>query len=419
MNERSFVGFGFGPIQTGLMIREAFASGSFGSAVVAEVDQALVDAVRRAGDAVTINIAGARGIRSETLRPIRLLNPRQAEDRRQIIEAIRSSPEMATAIPSVDLYAAGGDASIAALLAEGAGGGPQRIVYAAENNNFAARLLRDAVVARAPAGDFGGLQILDTVIGKMSGVISTPQDMQRLGLAPLVPGLPRCVLVEEFNRISVSRVTLPGVRRGITVFEEKADLLPFEEAKLYGHNAVHALLGYLARLRGYRVMSEIRSDKELLALGRKAFLEECGAPLVRRHAGTGDPLFTTAGFTAYADDLLQRMTNPFLFDSVDRVIRDPVRKLGWDDRLFGTMRLALEYGIEPRTMALGAAAATRLAAQEEEKKAGRGSAGRASDYLTALWGDKADPGVKRRCLALVDEATDRLARFGAGSGARG
>ncbi len=87
-----------------------------------------------------------------------------------------------------------------------------------------------------------------------------------------------------------------GVCTGrIRVFEEKDDLLPFEEAKLYGHNAVHALLGYLARLRGYDVMSRIGDDAQLMELGRRVFLEESGAPLIRRHAGTGDPLFTREG----------------------------------------------------------------------------------------------------------------------------
>ena len=80
----------------------------------------------------------------------------------------------------------------------------------------------------------------------MSGVVSSAAEMRRLGLEPLVPGFEKCVLVEEFNRILISRITLPGFERRIQVFEEKDDLLPFEEAKLYGHNAVHALLGYLA-----------------------------------------------------------------------------------------------------------------------------------------------------------------------------
>ncbi len=251
------------------------------------------------------------------------------------------------------------------------------------------------------------LQILNTVVGKMSGVISSEADMRRLGLVPLVAGLPRCVLVEEFNRILVTRVTLPGFHRGIRVFEEKDDLLPFEEAKLFGHNAIHAVLGYLAKLRGYQSMSEIRDDGELMSLGRTAFLDESGAALVRRHGGRGDPLFTRAGFTAYAEDLLVRMTNPFLHDSVERIIRDPVRKLAWGDRLFGTMRMALEQGIEPRTIALGAAAAATPAA------AAAGVTVRA--FLLHLWGAAADGPQRERCLALVEEAAARLPALARGS----
>ena len=40
---------------------------------------------------------------------------------------------------------------------------------------------------------------------------------------------------------------MPDFKRGITVFDEKGTLQPFEEAKLYGHNAAHALMGYLAQ----------------------------------------------------------------------------------------------------------------------------------------------------------------------------
>jgi hypothetical protein len=57
----TFVGFGFGPIQTGLMLCEAAESGNFDRFVIAEVDQVLVDAVRAAGDVVTILSSGGFG----------------------------------------------------------------------------------------------------------------------------------------------------------------------------------------------------------------------------------------------------------------------------------------------------------------------------------------------------------------------
>jgi len=165
---------------------------------------------------------------------------------------------------------------------------------------------------------------------------------------------------------------------------------------------VHALLGYLARLRGYEVMSRIGDDARLMELGRAVFLQESGAALIRRHASTGDRLFTSKGWAAYADDLLRRMVNPWLFDRVDRIIRDPARKLAWDDRLFGTMRCALEAGISPRGMALGAAAAVEYA----EPQAGRNGGARA--YLRGLWGEASADPARESCLRLVEEAAPRL-----------
>jgi mannitol-1-phosphate 5-dehydrogenase len=397
----TFVGFGFGPIQTGLMLFEAMESGSFSRFAIAEVDQGLVNAVRLAGDAISINIAGRDGIRTRRLSGIRLFNPRVTEDRKRLLSEIGDAAECATAIPSVDLYAAGGDASVAAALAEGASDGRRRIVYTAENNNYAAERLGEEIHKRVPGSQTPGLQLLNTVIGKMSGVISTKDEMRRLGLAPLVPGFDKCVLVEEFNRILISPVTLPGFTRGIRVFEEKDDLLPFEEAKLYGHNAIHALLGFMARLRGCEVMSGIREDPDLMALGRRAFIEESGAALIGKHAATGDPLFTADGFQAYADDLLERMTNPFLHDKVERIIRDPQRKMGWNDRLFGTMRLCISQGIRPEAMALGAAAACALDP----------SASPPREILTRAWGAEAAGKEREECLTLVEQATRQLATW--------
>jgi hypothetical protein len=149
VTQRTFVGFGFGPIQTGLMLLEAMASGNFDRSVVAEVDQALVDGVRGAGNAVTVNIAGRSGIRTVVLPNCLLYNPRVPADRTRMVDAIRESSELATAVPSVELYSAGGTASIAAMLAEGALDGRQRVIYTAENNNYAAEILHREIQKQA------------------------------------------------------------------------------------------------------------------------------------------------------------------------------------------------------------------------------------------------------------------------------
>ena len=56
--------------------------------------------------------------------------------------------------------------------------------------------------------------------------------------------------------------------------------------------------------------------------------------------------------------------NPFLADPVDRVIRDPVRKLGWEDRLIGAIRLTLQADVEPVELTRAARLALTAACKE-------------------------------------------------------
>jgi mannitol-1-phosphate 5-dehydrogenase len=194
------------------------------------------------------------------------------------------------------------------------------------------------------------------VIGKMSRTVTGTLEVAGSALAPIAPGLDRAFLVEKFNRIFVDRCIIDDFKPGIGLFVEKDDLLPYEEAKLYGHNAIHALLGYLGIARGYENMTELGNDKELLRIARTALYNESGAALIRKHAGI-DELFTKDGHRRYAEDLLARIMNPWLGDTLERAARNVVRKLGCRDRLFGTMSLALDRGIRPVNMALGAVAA--------------------------------------------------------------
>ena len=367
--DRTFVGFGFGAIQAGLFLYEAYQSGNFGRLVVAEVLPDRVDAVRRADGRYWLNIARADGIERTEVGPVEIYDPAVAEDRERLMAAVAGAEEIATAIPSVRWYASPGPGSLHRVLAQGLRekvrqNGPRAVIYAAENHNHAAEILEEAVFGAIPAGEQDAVRararFLDTVIGKMSGVKTDAEEIEALDLRPITPGVPTAFLVEAFNHILISRIDFgaqPFIR-GIQVFEEKDDLLPFEEAKLYGHNAVHALAAYLGWLRGHEFIADIRHDDELMALLRAAFIQESGGALARKYAGV-DALFTPAGYAAYADDLLVRMTNPWLRDTVERVGRDPERKLGWEDRLIGTMRLALAQNIQPERFALGAAAALR------------------------------------------------------------
>ncbi len=372
--KKRFLGFGFGVIQTGLFLHEAMRSGNFESFTVAEIEQDVVDRVRANGNSVTINVAGRDGVEQIELSDIHIFNPRVPADREKIAQSISESDEMATAVPSVRIYGEGDQASIASLLAGSLDSEKPQILYAAENNNYAGEILRNEILKSTSREKLQHFQILDTVIGKMSGTVEGREEIDRLGLAPMTPEMTRAVLVEEFNRILISRICLPDFTRGIDVFRERRELLPYEEVKLYGHNAVHAMLGYMAYLKGYEVMSQIGDDEELLSLGREALVKESGAALIKKYGSLEDPLFSTEGFEQYADDLLARIVNPHLHDRVRRICRDPLRKLGYSDRLFGSMREALKNGITPRLLAQGALAALEFVMLEGISLSGTDSA---------------------------------------------
>jgi mannitol-1-phosphate 5-dehydrogenase len=372
MSDRTFVGFGFGAIQAGLFLFEAYYSRNFKRLIVAEVMDDVVAAVRKSGGKYRVNVAMPNGIEQHEIKGIEIFNPKVAEDRKVLIQAIAEAAEITTALPSVKFYGTGQEGDVVDILGRGLKQKlenrklPAAVIYTGENHNHAAEIM-DEALAKGP-GIKGGdrYQSLNTVIGKMSGVVVDPKQMQEQKLACVVEGMSRAFLVEKFNRILITQIGLPNFKRGITVFEEKADLLPFEEAKLYGHNATHALIGYLLRLKKAEFMAEAQKDKELMRLARDAFLLESGKALCKKYAGL-DPLFTDKGYQAYVDDLLERMMNPHLRDSVERITRDPRRKLGWDDRLVGTMRLALSKDIVPTRYAAGAAAALRVLEAEEKK----------------------------------------------------
>jgi mannitol-1-phosphate 5-dehydrogenase len=364
------VGFGFGPIQAGLFVKEAYESGAFRRIAVAEINPELVRAVRENNGCYSVNVAYLDRIEAHEIRGVELLNPLVSEDREQLLEALAEATEIVTALPSINFYDSGGRRqSVASMVADGLkrNASGKTIIYTAENHNHAAEIFADAVARYG--GPSGGerVQYLNTVIGKMSRVVEEASEIERLHLRPIAPGITRAFLVESFNRILVTRVSISDFMPGIRVFEEKDDLLPFEEVKLYGHNAIHVLLGFLADFRGYRRMCELRDDSRIMTIGRNAFLDESGNALIRRYACVGDSLFTPEGFRIYAEDLLERMTNPYLSDTIERICRDPIRKLGYNDRLFGAMRLTMEYGITPVNLALGACAGVIFLLKQSER----------------------------------------------------
>ena len=362
----TFLGIGLGPIQTGIFLSGAF-KGKFDRVVIAEVDDKLKKAVNSTGE-VSINIAAADRVYPETYTGIEVFNPTNETDLEQLVAVAAEADELATALPSVNFFK-----HVTPWLKKGFAmtPGKRRFIYTAENNNHAAEEL-----AALLGDEFPETYCLNTVVGKMSGVITAAECAER-NMKPLSPDADRGHLVEEFNKILIS--SAPGIENRLTQgLIVKPDLYPFEEAKLYGHNAIHFMLGTFGKQRGLELMSELRDHVDLICDAFSAFVDESGRALCCKY-NNFDPLFTKTGFREYAVDLLVRMTNPFLRDAIDRITRDLPRKLSWNDRVIGTMRVVMSQGVEPNIIAKAAALAAReeFGSTREAVTAG----------LLALWGD--------------------------------
>ena len=379
----TFVGFGFGAIQGGLFLPEAYRCGNFNRLVVSEIDQETVDHLRASGGVYSCNVAGESSLEQIQVSGVEAYNPLVDGDRRKLVEAISEASELCTALPSFKLYDSG-PASVACLLSEGLSHKfsrdnlPAAVVYAAENDSRAASRLRNSCLKYRAEGFSPRVSFSETVIAKMCSVVTDPERIQKEGLHEVVDGSSKAFLVEAYDRILVEEEAPEGFQRGLERFVAKSDLDPFAQAKFLGHNAIHAMLGYLAKNRGIEFMHEAGASNDLMKKVKAAFLDESGVGLITEYAKVDDELFTEEGFKEYASDALRRMVNPFLRDPVARVTRDPARKLGWEDRLLGAMKLSLQTGVQPHGLAEGARLALRYACEEE----GWGSK---SEALDGLW----------------------------------
>ena len=207
--------------------------------------------------------------------------------------------------------------------------------------------------------------LFDTVVSRM---IPVPKPRAR-------GGDPLPVSAEDYNILPADRSAFRGEPpeiRGLqpVVSGEGGDFAAHQARKLYAHNCGHALAAYFGWKAGHEFVWQAVEDPGLRPL-IDAGLWEAGEALCQRCG------FTREEHAAHLAQLLERFANRALGDTVARVGRDPVRKLGRGERLVGAARLALEYGITPKVLAEGIAAAMDFRAP------GDPSAGAMAEMLAA------------------------------------
>jgi len=161
---------------------------------------------------------------------------------------------------------------------------------------------------------------------------------------------PLLVCVEPYCELPVDAEGFKGPIPPLKHMQAKRGFGAYVERKLFVHNASHAATAYLGYLRGHEYTWQAVEDP-VVRREVEGLLEETRAGLVAKHG------LDAAELKAHGDDLLHRFANKALGDQVARVAKDPVRKLGPNDRLIGAGRMCLEQGIAPERVAFAAAAA--------------------------------------------------------------
>ena len=304
-----------------------------------EKSQPLVDLLNERGE-YTVNILGnpeanctVRGARAIPL-----------ADLKAVSRAIAGADAVFTAVGGKNL------AGIVPALAEGirqkAASGQNLNIVTCENWKQPAALLLEGVTDEL-AGEAAALAYLQEHVGITEAVIlrsaiEAPREL--LEKDPLI------VNVQDYWELPVDASRLKGELPPIRGLRLIPEFTGFLERKFYTYNAANGTVSYLGALLGYEKIADAAHDERILKILDGVYQETARALSLKHHF----PLEEQLAFTLTSKRKLQDYT---IVDFIERNARDPIRKLGPDDRLVGSARLVESYGISPDNLAIAIAAA--------------------------------------------------------------
>ena len=158
----------------------------------------------------------------------------------------------------------------------------------------------------------------------------------------IVPGQPEGagidVTVEPFFEWAIEQGPFAGDLPTIPGAHFVDDLGPYIERKLFTVNTGHAATAYLGARAGIEKISDALAD-EAVERQVAAAIAETSAVLEAKHG------FAAEDLAAYRATILTRFKNPALPDTVQRVGRQPLRKLSRHERFIGPAAEAAERGL--------------------------------------------------------------------------
>lgn len=177
--------------------------------------------------------------------------------------------------------------------------------------------------------------------------------------AELLKKDPLIVNVQNFWELPVDSSRLKGNLPDIMGLKLIAEFTGFLERKFYTYNAANGTTSYLGALFGYEKIADAAHDERILKILDGVYQETAKALSLKHNF----PLDEQLAFTLTSKNKLQDYT---IVDFIERNARDPLRKLGPDDRLVGSARLVDSYGIKPENLCTAIAAAIYYKSEGDE-----------------------------------------------------
>lgn len=288
--------------------------------VFADVNQDLLDQMSRAGEYELIEVG--EGGRRVTYSNFSCVN--SVTDQESLIAEIAGADIVTASVGATILP------RIAGTIAQGIDARASHkplIVMACENSiNASDSLMKEVAshTAKASSAIFANTAV-DRIVPIQSGDIAPSVEVEAFS-----------ELVIETKNLGDYEIEIPGATM-------VPDLAPYIERKLYTVNTAHCATAYLGQRAGFESIAQTLANEEIHAQVLAA-LTETSKALVLKHG------LSESKQDAYVSKTMARLQNPLIDDSVERVGRDPIRKISRTERLIGPAAYLAEQGIKPSAL---------------------------------------------------------------------
>jgi mannitol-1-phosphate 5-dehydrogenase len=164
---------------------------------------------------------------------------------------------------------------------------------------------------------------------------------------------PLIIIAEDYNEWTARREDFKGEPPAWLMALQLVDNQDARlERKLFMHNGGHAICGYFGFHYGHCHIHEAVADPRVAQCVVGA-CDQIGEVVRRKHG------FSAESIEEYKNDLYRRGAIPAMRDQILRVVRQPLRKLGGQERLVAPARLAFQYGLPRDQVVRGIVAALK------------------------------------------------------------